>query len=406
MKYKKIRLVSLPLIGLAMISGGLLVSSKKILNDTFENNLSSNINEKNHFTIDKVASGSHYEAAIVDDKKGGKDQLYTWGSNKDGELGYPVDEGVDKFVQDEPKLVPFFVDSNLTIEDVELGYGSTMVWANDGVHDHIYTWGSNEHGSLGTGQDKPSDYNPHEVIIPGLQEDNAHVIDIANSGGFGNKDHMGVAVGGNGMDKLYAWGSNSNGEVGIGESSDAVYEPKRIRVPELDSGATIKQISYGLGYSALVEHIFHTDVLFMWGKNSSGELATGNYDDGTNKPKSIVKLPGKDKDKTIVIQDSTSNSVAISETFMTDDKMITHDYTWGGNSDGQLGVGKIAGHNGIANPTEVKWAGIDDQSTEHFIQSSLGWRSSMAMTEDNDGNQHLWVLGLNEYGQFADNHRI
>ena len=122
---------------------------------------------------------------------------------------------------------------------------------------------------------------------------------------------------------LFAWGSNSSGQLGDGTTTSRATPAKVIFPPSVTS---ITQIAAGFAHSLA----FTNDGLYSWGHNSQGDLG-----DGTTANRALpvkVQLPA-----------SVTWISSLSAGFM-DSFAVTNDglYAWGYNFFGQLGDGTTA----------------------------------------------------------------
>ena len=129
---------------------------------------------------------------------------------------------------------------------------------------------------------------------------------------------------------LYVWGKNSYGQLGVG---DEVNKNTPIKVTAING----KVMELIIGYSFSVYAILEDGSLYAWGNNESSKLGVG--DEVNRNTPTKVNLPGKIK-KLIT---SSSASYAILE-----DGSL---YAWGNNEGGQLGIGSL--EDNINSPTKV-----------------------------------------------------
>ena len=146
---------------------------------------------------------------------------------------------------------------------------------------------------------------------------------------------------------LYVWGKNSYGQLGVGNEVNK-NTPTKVNLP-----SKIKElITTGLSVYALMED----SSLYAWGYNSYGELGVG---DKINKnTPTIVNLPSKIKELI-----TTGSSVYA---LMEDSSL----YSWGNNESGQLGVGDKINKN---TPTIVNLPG---KIKKHLM---LYWKMALFM---------------------------
>ena len=165
---------------------------------------------------------------------------------------------------------------------------------------------------------------------------------------------------------LYVWGKNSYGQLGVG---DEVNKNTPIKVTAING----KVMELIIGYSFSVYAILEDGSLYAWGNNQSGILGVGD-EANTNTP-TKVNLPGKIKELI-----TTGSSVYA---LMEDSSL----YAWGNNESGKLGVGDEVNKN---TPTKVNLPG----KIKKLITSSS---ASYAILED--GSLYAW--GYNYYGELG-----
>ena len=139
-----------------------------------------------------VACGGSFSAAVT-----GAGRVYTWGSNKHGQLGYKL-AGVGG-----QQPLPAQVDGALAavqVMAIACGREHALALSFDGG---LYSWGSGKHGQLGHG-DHHSHQEPRKLAAPELSFSR-----IATG------DQHSAALSRDG--KLYTWGHGGWGELGHGE---------------------------------------------------------------------------------------------------------------------------------------------------------------------------------------------
>ena len=200
--------------------------------------------------------------------------LYSWGdSNYYGDLG-TGDTGYKKI----PTKID---DKNINSEIIDIGVGGdhSLVLTKDGK---VYSWGHNGHGQLGIGntdnQSTPIEVNTTNISssITQISAGDYHSLALAKDG------------------KLYGWGYNGYGQLGIG-NTDTQYNPVEVNTTNITSD--IVQISAG-AYHILA--LTKDGKLYAWGYNEDGELGIGNTDDKyiptevntTNISSKIIKVVG------------------------------------------------------------------------------------------------------------------
>jgi alpha-tubulin suppressor-like RCC1 family protein len=240
----------------------------------------------------------------------------------------------------------------------------------------LWTWGDNAVGQLGLG-DVEGRTEPTRV---GTATDWAAV---ACSDGVGTEgrvllgepytlDDHALALKQDGS--LWAWGSNSYGQLGLGLGSTAERHSP-VRVGSDNEWATI---ACGDDYSLAIK----TDGgLWAWGHNEFGQLGLGDKVD-RNTPiqvagtdwKAVACGSGRDGSHTLAVkQDGTL-------------------WAWGSNVAGELGTGDGVSHD---TPTPV---GSDADWTAVACGSSWGDNYTLAVKTDGS----LWSWGGNNHGQLGN----
>ena len=173
---------------------------------------------------------------------------------------------------------------------------------------------------------------------------------------------------------LYAWGKNDRGQLGIGSTENRT-TPQRV-----GSADDWKAISAGFSHSLALKS---DNTLYAWGDNRLGAL--GNGENGAN-------LTDTSKDKTAPIQIGTESNwqtISANNSYSMALKDTGTLYTWGSNSMGQLGDGTNRDKN---EPTPI-------QEGTNWETISAGLASSLAIKNDGSGTLYTW--GYNGEGQLG-----
>ncbi len=176
----------------------------------------------------------------------------------------------------------------------------------------LYAWGQNTYGQLGNGS---SDNNAHPTPeqVTGLPPDDP-VVTIASGG-----NHS-LALTASGA--LYAWGLNSNGQLGNGSTTNS---STPVAVTGLPTGDPVIAIAGGSDHNLALTA---SGTVYAWGYNGQGELGNGNTTNSST-PVAVTGLPSSDPVITIAAGDEHSLALTASGAL----------YAWGYNADGQLGDG-------------------------------------------------------------------
>jgi len=200
----------------------------------------------------------------------------------------------------------------------------------------------------------------------------------AQSIGTGLSNHT-IAVNSDGT--VYTWGRNNSGQLGNGTNTSSNV-PVAVVTSGVLNGKTIIQIASGIFHSIALTS---DGKVYTWGYNYYGQLGNGNNTD-SNVPVSVV-TSGVLSGKTIVyVTCGGYHSIAVAS-----DGTV---YTWGFNSDGQLGNGTTAINSNV--PVAVVMSGV--LSGKVITKVAAGSFSSTALASD--GTVYSW--GYNFYGQLGN----
>lgn len=225
-----------------------------------------------------------------------------------------------------------------------------------------YAWGANYAGQLGDGTTDEKD-TPVAVTLP------AGVFGFSNisAGGFHN---LGTSNDG----KLYAWGTNANGQLGDGTTTNRT-SPVAVTLP---AGVTAFTSFSAGSYQNLAKG--NDGKLYAWGNNASGQLGDGT----TTERHTPVPV-------TLPFGVTSFSSFAAGNGFSLakgDDGKL---YGWGFNGNGQLGNGNTTNQN-------IPAAIILPSGVSSFTTFSAGTGFALGMADN--GNLYAW--GNNATGQFGD----
>lgn len=227
---------------------------------------------------------------------------------------------------------------------------------------NLYAWGNNSNGQLGDGTQEQKS-SPTLVNLP------AGVKAVAVATGNSHS----LAIGSDG--KLYAWGNNNFGQLGDGTIIDKS-TPVLVNLPE---DVELMSIAAGAYHSIAIDK---NGILYAWGSNADGQLGIGS---NVNQATPVAfTLPNRAFP--LSISAGQLHSLAIGS----DSRL----YAWGGNHHGQLGYGSKLSLN---KPMAVKLA-----SNAYPIMISAGANHSLTLT----GNGDIYAWGSNFAGQLGDNSEL
>ncbi len=230
--------------------------------------------------------------------------LFSWGGNGSGQLG-------DGTTASKSSPVPIGAATNWTAISAS-GYSVSTPFSLGLRGGALFAWGGNNTGALGDG----STASKSSPVPIGAATDWTAI----SAGAYGtNTFSLGIRGG-----ALFAWGGNTSGQLGDGTSGATT---KSSPVPigaatdwTLVAGAGDNGVGFSFGIRA--------GALFAWGGNAQGQLG-----DGTTASKSSPVPIGAATNWTAVAGGSYSGqffSIGIRGGAL---------FTWGGNSNGQLGNG-------------------------------------------------------------------
>ena len=258
--------------------------------------------------------------------------------------------------------------------------GYSLAVGSDG---NAYAWGNNKFGQLGNGTTTRQN-TPVPVPKPaGTPTDFTYV--QADAGGYHS-----LAIGSDGY--VYAWGLNDHGQLGNNTKSNSS-TPVRVHGPG-NTGEGLKAIQVAAG--AWNSMALGTDgTVYTWGSISKG------YSYDCSSPQTVptaVKNPSNASGVFHAVQISAfwSFYMAIDQ-----DGYV---YTWGYNTNGQLGNNTSDGTSTtIFHPTPSRVFATSKSTAaagpwlKAVKVSAGGWHATAI---DEDGN--AWAWGCNDYGQLGN----
>lgn len=209
-------------------------------------------------TWKEIYTGGTYMAGIDIN-----DDLYLWFNNYGGQIGNGeyYDFVTEPYLLDETKkwkkaILPFGMQGSYY-------YDRATTHAID-LNGHLYGWGANIYGQLGTGtisNGSSENFQPLPILI-----DDTHIwIDGSAGDGFI------VLIDSNGH--LYGCGNNSYGQLGLGDTTD------RTTITLIDNTHCWKKVICGGTHILLIDSNGH---LYGCGNNNYGQLGLGDTTNRTN----------------------------------------------------------------------------------------------------------------------------
>ena len=295
--------------------------------------------------LTQVSAGCDHAVALT-----ATGQVLAWGADDQGQLGVPA--------QSTPITHPVTVPIPATVTSIRSGCSFSMALDTSG---HVWTWGSNSVGQLGTGSPAPFNATPTMVSLP-----TGTIVKTISAG-----EGFGVAL--NATGKLFAWGIDNRGQLGDGGHRTGSTVPVRVHLP---SGTTATFVASGSEHSLALTS---TGRVLAWGDNDFGQLG-----DGTTLERDTpvrITMPSSVKKVTKLIGGGVF-SLALTG--------AGHLLSWGSNAFGELGDGTFTDH---LQPERV------DLGSTTVSSAVAGGLHVLARTS----NGGILAWGINEFGQLGNN---
>jgi alpha-tubulin suppressor-like RCC1 family protein len=214
------------------------------------------------------ASANVYRAGLVSLRGGGNftcghtagGSMYCWGWNLNGALGRGSNSSNASYGAYATSVRIASGRSSVPLTGVnEMGLGLEHACASRTNPQSLYCWGDGQHGRLGTGGTTDR-YYATLVNVPGIAQGEGF-----RSLGAGSVHTCGVTDRG----RVFCWGSNSQGQIGVGEGVSTVLRPQEIHgVP----GRAVA-ISVGAFHSCALNSDYE---MYCWGHNEYGQIGDGS----------------------------------------------------------------------------------------------------------------------------------
>jgi alpha-tubulin suppressor-like RCC1 family protein len=284
----------------------------------------------------EVAAGEEHTCAIAEPGR-----VYCWGNDQSGQLGLG-----GSGTQNKPmRVVSDFED----FEHIYAGGDSTCALRGGGA---LYCWGATGQLLAGTG----------DIVTPEVVDE--PVIVLAGSRftqvSIGLSHACAIRIDG----ALLCWGSNGDGQLGIGMATEMTQPPTVL------GGDDWEWVAAGAHHTCGIRN----DNLYCWGRGDSGELGLQNRRrTSAVSPQRVTDQGGWD-----AVDAGTNHTCAISARSQL--------WCWGRNVEGQLGMTPAA-MNGA--PTQI--------GVTRYSAIGLGETFTCAV----DSGQALFCWGANDVGQLG-----
>ncbi|MDR1529056.1 MAG: hypothetical protein LBS40_01335 [Burkholderiales bacterium] len=197
----------------------------------------------------RISAGAEYTVFLDDEG-----QVWAWGSNDYGQLG-------DGTTTDRLRPVPVDLAplEGSAVVVISAGMGHTVALDDQG---RLWAWGLNNYGQLGDGT---FTYRSRPVLVDLASLEGSAVVAVSTGGSY----HT-VALDDQG--RLWAWGENDYGQLGDGTTTTV----NRSRPAPVDlaplAGSVVVAIAISYTHTVVRDD---QGRLWAWGSNSSGQLGDG-----------------------------------------------------------------------------------------------------------------------------------
>jgi alpha-tubulin suppressor-like RCC1 family protein len=304
-----------------------------------------------------ISAGGNHSLAL-----GSDGQIYSWGSNSNGQIG-------DGSALDRSRPVVIALPGGATPAVVVAGDAQSFAITTSGL---LYAWGNNSSGQLGDASTishaspvlipLPASFNaPQGTFFPGLASASLQTLAITSNG------------------RMYAWGDNAQGELGLGTTTSATVPTL---VPFFVLASTPTQVSAG-GQSSMA--VTANGSLYGWGNNVVSELGDGT----TTQRNAPVKLALPGGIGVSVVSEAADHGLAIGA----DGNL----YAWGANPYGGIGNGTLVP---ATTPQLVTLAaGVKPVAIAAGFGTTLV-SNGYSLAIGSDGKVYSW--GSNGWGQLGE----
>ena len=262
-----------------------------------------------------------------------------------------------------------------TIIQLSFGHSHSSALTESG---RVFMWGHNYYGQLGDGTNGIENNKLIPTEITSMFPSGDKVIHLS----MGDFHSSAVTESG----QVFVWGYNNKGQLGI-ESAFWALVPTNIteNFIGIEVDDKVIQLSLGIEYSSALTF---KGKVYTWGRNDSGQLGDKTKDQKTVPTEITGNLIGMDEgDKITQLSMGGFHSSALTQN--------GHVYMWGNNGSYQLSQGGISNN---STPTEITGNFIGIDVDDKIIQLSMGMNHSSALTQ----NGRVFTWGSNSNGQLGD----
>ena len=309
------------------------------LGDGTTTNRSSPVQESTHANNwVAIAVGESHTVALKSDGT-----LWAWGNNIAGQLGDGTTTNRSSPVQES-------THANTWVA-MAAGGAHTVALKSDGT---LWAWGWNAYGQLGdgttTGRWSPVQESTHANNWVAIAAGQYHTVALKSDG------------------TLWAWGSNSTGQLGDGTTTNR--------------SSPVQESTHANNWVAIAAGQYHTvalksdGTLWAWGSNSTGQLG-----DGTTTDRWSPVQESTHANNWVAMAAGAAHTVALKS-----DGTL---WAWGENHYGQLGDGTTTNR---SSPVQ------ESTHANNWVAIATGDYHTVALKSDGT----LWAWGENHAGQLGD----
>jgi len=328
----------------------------------------------NNEKIVQVCCACNYSMALSQNG-----HVYSWGYGFNGRLGHgdESNKNVAHKINDN-----FFNKESIKLISMGLFFSFALTKTNK-----LYAWGENCDGQLSLGNDIDQ-FKP--MLVDSNTYNNECIIKIAC--GHHHTLLLTKKQNSNSLTNIYACGSNYSGQLGMGITHDInLFQPIDSNYFEKQK---IKDIKSGGHFSfALVETNNSNETkIYSWGHVGIGRMELG---DSNNKNRPFQMDSSLFSGKVIQISNGSLHLFAITKQQGSNEKKV---FTWGGNENGQLGLGHFNNH---FKPIEINMNCFKKEQIISIDGNNSSWGNSFAVTKTGK----LFVCGHNRHRELGFGHR-
>jgi alpha-tubulin suppressor-like RCC1 family protein len=302
-------------------------------------------------------------------------RAWAWGNNYYGQLGIGLNDGIFSSFDGPDRNVPTLV----TIPE-GVGHPGTWIQVSAGQYHSL--------GIDSNGKAWAWGFNSNSQLGDGTTT--LRNVPVAIDTGTvlkwkllsaGSAHSLGISADEATMDQGYAWGNNGSGRTGLNTFSGDTLVPTRI-----NTGTVLKWRLLSAGSVHSLGISIDPGILdrgYAWGDNLSGQLGIGSS--------TTWSVPRPISTGTVLIWKSLSAGRIHSLGISADEATLDRGYAWGSNTSGRLGTNT----GGVSSP-----AAIDATDVQTWSQLSAGRESMGIALSPNPGKG--WAWGQNFNGILGD----